>query len=167
MLLSRHNVEQMARGYLMYQLAKRGYNVQITDSRFPTVDLLVVSPSGEYFGIDVKGQKTKNFWRFNEREPKPDFYFAFIYVPVDGTPRVLLSIMKTRGVPKPDFYFAFIYVPVDGTPRVFIMDSKTAISLWREYKSKALERGLSEESIWGLNWTQPFPYEDKYDLLPR
>ncbi len=137
MLLSRHNVEQMARGYLMYQLAKRGYNVQITDSRFPTVDLLVVSPSGEYFGIDVKGQKTKNFWRFNEREPKPDFYFAFIYVPVDGT------------------------------PRVFIMDSKTAISLWREYKSKALERGLSEESIWGLNWTQPFPYEDKYDLLPR
>lgn len=49
MKLSRHNLEQMARGYLMYQLAKRGYNVQITDSRFPTVDLLVVSPSGKYF----------------------------------------------------------------------------------------------------------------------
>ena len=108
----------MARGYLMYQLAKRGYNVQITDSRFPTVDLLVVSPSGKHFGIDVKGQRTKNFWRFNEREPNQEFYFAFVYVPEGGT------------------------------PRVFIMDSKRTMNLWREYKQKAMERGLKEDSIW-------------------
>jgi hypothetical protein len=137
MKLSRHNVEQMARGYLMYQLAKRGYNVQITDSRFPKVDLLVVSPSGKHFGIDVKGQRTRNFWRFTEREPNKEFYFAFMYVP--------------EGV----------------IPRVFIMDSKTTMKLWREYKRKAMGRGLKEDSIWGLNWTQPHPYEDRYDLLPQ
>ena len=137
MKLSRHNVEQTARGYLMYQLAKRGYNVQITDSRFPTVDLLVVSPSGKHFGIDVKGQRTKNFWRFNEREANQEFYFAFVYVPEGGT------------------------------PRVFIMDSEKTINLWREYKQKAIKRGLKEDSIWGLNWTQPHPYEDRYDLLPQ
>jgi hypothetical protein len=137
MKLSRHNVEQMARGYLMYQLAKRGYNVQITDSRFPAVDLLVVSPSGKHFGIDVKGQRTKNFWRFNEREANQEFYFAFMYVPEEGT------------------------------PRVFIMDSEKTINLWREYKQKAIKRGLKEDSIWGLNWTQPHPYEDRYDLLPQ
>jgi hypothetical protein len=137
MKLSRHNVEQMARGYLMYQLAKRGYNIQITDSRFPTVDLLVVSPSGIHFGIDVKGQRTRNFWRFSEREPKQEFYFAFVYVPEVGN------------------------------PRVFIMDSENTMSLWREYKQKAMERGLKENSIWGLNWTQPHPYEDRYDLLPQ
>jgi len=130
-------VEQMARGYLMYQLAKRGYNVQITDSRFPTVDLLVVSPSGAPFGIDVKGQRTKNFWRFNEREPNKEFYFVFVYVPEKDI------------------------------PRVFIMDSKKAMNLWREYKLKAMRRGLKEDSIWGLNWTQPHPYEDRYDLLPK
>ena len=137
MKLSTHNVEQMARGYLMYQLAMRGYNVQITDSRFPTVDLLVVSPSGKHFGIDVKGQRTKNFWRFNERKPNQEFYFAFIYVPVEEQ------------------------------PRVFIMDSKTAMKLWREYKKKAMSRGLKEDSVWGLNWTQPHPYEDSYELLPK
>lgn len=137
MALSRHNVEQMARGYLMYQLARRGYNVQITDSRFPTVDLLVVSPSGKHFGIDVKGQRTKNFWRFNERAPNQEFYFGFVYVPEEGN------------------------------PQVFIMDSKTTMQLWREYKENAIARGSGEDNIWGLRWTQPHPYEDKYDLLPE
>src|SRR3989304_8083978 len=131
MKLSRHNVEQMARGYLMYQLAKRGYNVQITDSRFPTVDLLVVSPTGKHFGIDVKGQRTRNFWRFNDRDPNPEF-------------------------------FAFVYVPEASDPRVFIMDSEVTMNLWREYKKKAMTRGLGENNIWGLNWTQPHPYEDRY-----
>lgn len=137
MPLSRHNVEQMVRGYLMYELARRGYNVQITDSRFPAVDMLVVSPSGEYFGIEVKGQRTKSFWRFNERKPKPDLFYAFVYVPEKGN------------------------------PRVFIMDSTSTMKLWKEYKDNAIKRGSSpEDNIWGLNWTQPHPYENRYDLLP-
>jgi hypothetical protein len=32
MKLTKHNVEEMARGHLMYELARRGYCVQITDS---------------------------------------------------------------------------------------------------------------------------------------
>jgi len=121
----------------MYQLAKRGYNVQITDSRFPTVDLLVVSPSGKHFGIDVKGQRTKNFWRFIEKEPNQEFYFAFVYVPEVGDPRVLL------------------------------MDSATTMRLWHEYKEESIKRGSSEDNIWGLNWKQPHLFEDRYDLLPQ
>ena len=102
--LSKHNVEQMARGYLMYELARRGYQVQITDSRFPTYDMLVVSPSGKHFGIEVKGQSTKNFWRFNGREPHSEMYYAFVFVPQEGA------------------------------PRVFIMDSITTMRLWKQYK---------------------------------
>lgn len=107
MELTHHNVEQMARGYLIYELAKRGYNVQITDSRFPTYDMLVVSPSGEHFGIEIKGQRTKNFWRFEEREPKPEMYYAFVYVPEDEI------------------------------PQVYILDSLTTMTLWHEYKQKS------------------------------
>ena len=136
MALSKHNVEQMARGYLMYELAKRGYNIQITDSRFPVVDMLVVSPTGKYFGIDVKGQRTKNFWRFNEKEPKKDLFYAFVFVPENGI------------------------------PRVFIMDSKTTMNEWNKYRDAAIKRGAPEENIWGLNWTTPHPFENKYDLLP-
>lgn len=62
MKLTTHNVEQAGRGYALYVLARRGYVVQFTDSRFPDEDLLVVSPDGFHFGIDVKAQRTKNFW---------------------------------------------------------------------------------------------------------
>lgn len=86
MKLATHNVEQIARGYLMYELARRGYRVQITDSRFPTYDLLVVSSLGKHFGIEVKGQSTKNFWRFNDRSPHPEMYYAFVFVPQEGGP---------------------------------------------------------------------------------
>jgi hypothetical protein len=134
---TKHNVEQMARGYLMYELAKRGYNVQITDSRFPAYDMLVVSPSGKHFGIEVKGQRTKSFWRFDDREPHTEMYYAFVFVPVEGT------------------------------PRVFIMDSEKVMELWRDYKNTSLARGVKEDNIWGLNWTVPYPFENRYDLLPK
>ena len=37
--VTKHNVEQVARGYLLYELARRGYRVQTTDSRVPTSDM--------------------------------------------------------------------------------------------------------------------------------
>jgi hypothetical protein len=117
MKLTKHNVEQMARGYLMYELAKRGYRVQITDSRFPAYDMLVVSLSGKHFGIEVKGQSTKNFWRFDEREPNPEMYYAFVYVPVEGL------------------------------PRVFIMDSMTTMDYWRKYKQGSTAKRVTQWGI--------------------
>lgn len=137
MKLTRHNVEQMARAYLMYELAKRGYCVQITDSRFPTYDMLVVSPLGKHFGIEVKGQSTKNFWRFDEREPNPEMYYAFVYVPAEGS------------------------------PQVFIMDSTTTMRLWRQNKQNSIAKGAKEENQWGFNWKEPHPFENRYDLLPQ
>jgi len=138
MKLTNHNVEQMARGYLMYELARRGYYIQMTDSRFPTYDMLVVSPSGKHFGIEVKGQSTKNFWRFEERQPHPEMYYAFIFVPQEGK------------------------------PRVFIMDSASTMKLWNEYKIKTVNKGVAKrDNQWGLNWTQPHPFEDWYNILPE
>lgn len=136
MKLTKHNVEQMARGYLMYELARQGYCVQITDSRFPSYDMLVVSPSGKHFGIEVKGQSTKNFWRFDDRTPHPEMFYAFVYVPLEGT------------------------------PRVFVLDSATTMKLWNEYKARTVQRTGKDDNIWGLNWTQPHPYEN-FDLLPK
>ena len=86
MKLTKHNVEQMARGYLMYELARQGYYVQITDSRFPTYDMLVVSPGGKHFGIEVKGQSTKNFWRFEERQPHPECIMLLFSFPRKALP---------------------------------------------------------------------------------
>jgi hypothetical protein len=134
----KHNTEQMARGYLMYELAKRGYNVQLTDSRFPAYDLLVVSPNGVFFGIDVKGQRTASFWLLKERESKEDAYYAFVYVPIEKT------------------------------PRVFIMPSGKVMQLYHELKERIkANKPDVRDQMWGLNWKQPHEYEDRYDLLPR
>lgn len=138
MKYSSHNTEQAARGYLMYELARRGYNVQITDSRFPAYDMLVVSPEGRHFGIDVKGQRTKNFWLIKESEPTAERFYAFIFVPESDK------------------------------PRVFIMNSSIAMKLYYSYKARIqATRPNVKDQFWGLNWKDPHPYEDKYDLLPK
>jgi hypothetical protein len=140
-----HNTEQAARGLLMYHLAMRGYTVQFTDSRFPREDLLCVSPLKEkHFGIEVKGQRTTNFWRFNE-------------------PKV-----------NPGRFYAFVYVPKSDKPRICIMSSKVVQKLWKEYKDNALNRNeissfkrKPSAFQWGLNWKTPFEYEDNYKILPK
>ncbi len=137
MAIERFNTEQAARGYLMYQLALRGYRVQLTDTRFPTEDMLVVSPEGKHFGIDVKGQQTENFWQYSYRKPHPARYYAFVFVN-----------LKKRG-------------------RVCIMTSEEAMSLWRAYHDAAIVRGASEDNRWGINWKTPFDHEDKWELLPQ
>jgi hypothetical protein len=135
--LTTHNVEQMARGYLTYQLARKGYRVQLTDSRFPAEDVLVVSPSGKHFGIEVKGQSTKNFWRFKYRKPHPETYFALVYVPQGDA------------------------------PRVFIMSSAETMRRYKVYKNNAMKKhGAPEDGMFGLKWTDALDSED-YETLPK
>ncbi|MFC1665645.1 hypothetical protein ACFL17_08465 [Pseudomonadota bacterium] len=137
MKLTTHNVEQAARGYATYHLACRGYVVQPTDSRFPNEDLLVVSPKGKHFGIDVKGQRTKNFWRMKEPKPSKELFFFLIYL---GDER---------------------------TPRVFIVDSIEMNRLWHEYRTRIIKNGGKEDNIWGVNWTTAFPYENNWEVIPK
>jgi hypothetical protein len=137
MKISTHNTEQAARGYLTYALAMRGYKSLLADSRFPAEDMLVVSPFGKHFGIEVKGQSTKNFWRFTYRAPNPEVFWAFVFVPQNGTPTIC------------------------------IMSSTDTMKLWKDYKEKAIAKGSKEENQWGLPWTTPLKFQDRWDLLPE
>ena len=134
--ISPHNTEQAARGYVMFELARRGYSVQPTDSRFPSEDLLVVSPKGKHFGIDIKGQSTKNFWQIKEQEPSAELYFALVYVPLDGL------------------------------PDVYIIESHSMMKLHQEYKNRIMAKGGKEDGRWGVTWTTPFPYKDMWETFP-
>lgn len=133
-----HNTEQAARGLLMYELAIRGYTVQLTDSRFPTEDLLVVSPSGKHFGIDIKGQTKRSLWRVKEPPHNSELFYAFVYVPIDDE------------------------------PKVYLMDCETLRKLWWNYKNRIKANKTKRETEpWGLNWSDPHDYEDCYSLLPK
>ncbi len=133
--MTTHHTEQAARGYVMYELAKRKYTVQFTDSRFPKEDLLVVSSAGKHFGIDVKGQSTKSFWQFSQRKANDELFIVFAYVSMQGA------------------------------ARCFVVPSVNAMALWQAYKKSAVARGATHNR-WGINWTTPHNFEDKWDLLP-
>lgn len=45
--------------------------------------------------------------------------------------------------------------------------SMMTMELWNQFKQNVLAKGAKEDNIWGVNWTTPYPYENKYDLLPQ
>jgi hypothetical protein len=137
MKITTHNVEQAGRGYALYELARRGYVVQFTDSRFPEEDLLVVSPHGFHFGIDVKAQRTKNFWRMREPNISDQLFYFLAYIDVEN-----------------------------GIPDIYIIPSSEMNGLWHEYRNRMVSNGAKEENIWGVNWTTPYPFRDNWACLP-
>jgi hypothetical protein len=138
MKLTTHNVEQSGRGYALYELARRGYVVQFTDSRFPDEDLLVVSPEGFHFGIDVKAQRTKNFWRMREPKVSNQFFYFLIYIDAEN-----------------------------GKPSTYILPSAEMNRLWHEYRDRMISNGAKEDNIWGVNWATPKPFEGNWACLPK
>ena len=130
---------QRARDFFMNELVKRGYKTQKECTRneeLPPSYFCVGSPLGKEFVIKVLGQSTKNFWRYDWKQPSRDLYYAFIFVPHDKD------------------------------PRVFIMESQKAMELWDEYKERIMQTNKNEKNHWGINWTTPHPFEGSYDLLP-
>ena len=55
--------------------------VTLTLGNAPVADLLVATPTGAHFMVDVKGQSTRNFWLIAKREPREDLYYILVYLP--------------------------------------------------------------------------------------
>ncbi len=137
MKLTTHNVEQAGRCYALYELARRGYVVQFTDSRFPDEDLLIVSPNGFHFGIDIKAQRTKNFWLMREPKVSDQFFYLLTYIDAEN-----------------------------GIPSIYILPSGDMQRLWHEYRDRMIANGAKENKMWGINWATPHPYIDNWLCLP-
>ena len=69
-----HQTQWTAQFAVASELCKQGYQVALTLGNHPTVDLMVVSPGGKQFLVDVKGQYSPNFWSV-KRKPKTDDLF--------------------------------------------------------------------------------------------
>lgn len=84
---SRHQTQWTAQFAAASELCKRGYQVALTLGNHPTVDLMVVSPSGKQFLVDVKGQYRRNFWPVKRRPKSNDLFYVLAFVPDDGPNR--------------------------------------------------------------------------------
>jgi hypothetical protein len=79
---SGHHTQWAAQFAVASELCKRGYEVSFTmGNTTPRADLMVVSPSGKMFLIDVKGVKTKTCWLLRKKALCDNLFYAFAYVP--------------------------------------------------------------------------------------
>lgn len=105
---------QWAATYLVSaELTRRGYRVGWPMGNAPVKDLLVESPLGKRFNVDVKGgsysQKVTSYWHPVQRD-------------------------RIEGQPKDELFFVFVRVDPDPlkTSDFFILSHQELIHLWKE-----------------------------------
>jgi hypothetical protein len=77
-----HQTQWAAQFAVASELCRRDYQVALTLGNHPTIDLMVVSPNGSAFFVDVKGQYRNNFWPVKPKEKKQkDLFYILAYVP--------------------------------------------------------------------------------------
>ena len=63
------------------ELARRFYTVSFTmGNHTPVADLIVGSPSGHQFWVDVKGLSSRNFWLLHEKPAHVNLFYVLVYV---------------------------------------------------------------------------------------
>ena len=76
-----HLTQWAAQFAVASELCKRGYLVALTLGNHPSVDLMIRSPEGESFEIDVKGVYKKNFFLLTRKGTRKDLFYVLAYVP--------------------------------------------------------------------------------------
>ena len=85
-----HQTQWAAQFAVASELCKRGYEVALTMGNHPTKDLMVSSPDGVSFGIDVKGLYKRNFWAVRKKPERQDIYYVFAFVPEGAANRYFI-----------------------------------------------------------------------------
>jgi len=135
----KYQTQWTAQFYAAAELTRRGCQVALTLGNAPQADLLVISPKGVSYRVDVKGQRAHNFWLVQRHVPQPDLYYILVWVPA------VLS----------------------EAPQFYILSSAEMVAGMDELKNKALAHGKAWPGIGeGLNWGQGKPYHSKWGSLP-
>ena len=82
-----HRAQWAAQFAVASELCKRGYEVAMTIGNNPVIDLMVVSPRGVPFLIDVKGQYKRNFWPVRLKKARGKLFYLLVFVPDVGQNR--------------------------------------------------------------------------------
>jgi hypothetical protein len=78
---SAHQTQWAAQFAVASELCKRGYEVGFTMGNHPAIDLMVVSPKGVNFLVDVKGQYKPNFWPVRPKMTRDKLFYVLAFVP--------------------------------------------------------------------------------------
>jgi hypothetical protein len=136
---SAHRTQWAAQFAVASELCKRDYQVALTLGNHPAVDLMVVSPNGKPFLIDVKGLYKPTFWGVREHRSRENLFYVFAYVPDDGSNRfyVLAQEQVNQGI--------------------------------EAYRAEGLARGRNAEKVKlfpGVPWRFVQSHENAWHILP-
>jgi len=131
---SRYSTQWAGQFYIAAELCKREFLMSFPLGNAKETDLMVKSPRGTPFRVEVKTQRTVNFWRYKQRDVSEDLFYIFVYLN-----------------------------EIEQNPKFYILTSKEARSEWDEYYDKhkkpssnrtAYGWGASNPSIrnYGANW---------------
>jgi hypothetical protein len=137
-----HQTQWAAQFAVASELCKRSYQVALTMGNHPIVDLMVISPKGKSFQIDVKGLYKPSFWLVKPKEPRDELFYVFAHVPA-GYPNEFF-VMTQRQV------------------------NKAIQANWDNFCTKHGRplSDISENRMPGVEWKLAKKYVDKWDALP-
>jgi hypothetical protein len=142
-----HQTQWAAQFAVASELCKRAYQVALTLGNHPTVDLMVISPCGEQFVIDVKGQYRKAFWPVTRKPPNLRVFYVLAFVP-DNAPNRFFVLTQAE-----------VTAAIDGN-----------ILTYRD-KLRAKGKITTGEEVakWmtGIEWRFLDGHENKWEKLPK
>ena len=87
---SAHRTQWAAQFAVASELCKRGYQVALTMGIHPVINLMVVSPKGVPFLINVKGQYKKHSWPVRLKKARGKLFYVLAFVPDVGRNRFFI-----------------------------------------------------------------------------
>lgn len=124
------------------ELCKRDYQVALTLGNHPAVDLMVRSPSGRQFSVDVKGLHKRNFWPVQLHAQQENLFYVLAYVPT-GQPNDFFVMTQQRV-------------------------SEAIQANWDKYCAKhgLAASNTNENPFPGVEWRLAEPYLNRWEVLP-
>jgi hypothetical protein len=76
-----HFTQWAAQFAVASEMCKRDYQVALTLGNHPTADLMVISPKGAHFIVDVKGLRSGGTWLVRRKPTTENLYYVLAFVP--------------------------------------------------------------------------------------
>jgi hypothetical protein len=137
------------------ELTRRGYLVTITHGNARFVDLLVQSPSGESFSIDVKGMSARNWIPVGKPyEENGSYHSGQYYI-------LVYSIQNQKNSEFPRYFIMSLREMCEE-----IMKGEEEFAQANREKLKKSEAKLNGWTKKGIAFKQAERYENRWNILP-
>ena len=139
-----HRTQWAAQFAVASELCKLGYEAALTLGNHPYADLMVRSPTGTPFDIDVEGQYKKGFWVVSPKEKRGGLFYVLCHVPDRQSNEFFILTQKE-------------------------MNEEVARHQM-ESRSRRASQGLAVDKVGlmpGIAWQKGLQFKDRWDALPK